>query len=202
MMKHAVQPDSMILKKPVLYTGAALTLVLIILVAISFGKAVMEPPISDKAKRPDNMLFGLACYWEDEMIGLEQIGRRYYAENLDGERGVCLGESFGVQIDDYTYDLDGDGIEELICNCVFGGDGAFRVMIYRLRDGIIEVGRIPENDLELPGFQNWGANAIKEYFDVNVGCVVLEYSSENGTRSVTCNYSDFEFIPFETPSME
>lgn len=201
-MKHAMQPDSTKLKKPSLCAGMALILLLIILTAISFGKAAMEPPISDKAGRPDNMLFGLACCWEDKMLGPEQIGRKYYAETLNGDRGVCLGESFGIQIDDYTYDLDGDRIEELICNCVFGGDGAFRVMIYRLRDGIIEIGKIPENNFDLPGFQNWGANAIKEYFDVNVGCVVLEYSSENGTRSVTCNYTDFDFVPFKAQSME
>jgi len=196
-----VLPDSVKLKKPVYCTGAVLIL-MSVLAILAFERAAAQSPLSAKLGRPGGELFGLACHWEDRILGPEQIGRRYYAEDINGEREICIGESFGIQIDDYACDLDCDGIAELICNCVYGGDGAFRVMIYRLRNGIAEVGRIREGDLKLPGFQNWGANAIKEFYDPSTGCVIMEYASENGTCFVTCSYTDFEFAPFEASPWE
>ena len=44
----------------------------------------------------------------------------------------------------YVADPDGDGENELICNCTYGADGTQRVFIFRNNAGIIEVGSFDE----------------------------------------------------------
>ena len=55
----------------------------------------------------------------------------YYSE-ADGEK-VRIAVSWGFQQDDYVVDVDGDGMNELVCNVVYG-NGAADTLIYR-REG-------------------------------------------------------------------
>jgi len=55
----------------------------------------------------------------------------YYSE-VDGEK-VRIAVSWGFQQDDYVVDVDGDGMNELVCNVVYG-NGAADTLIYR-REG-------------------------------------------------------------------
>ncbi len=52
----------------------------------------------------------------------------YYA--VVGEENFLIASSFGVTQDDHIVDVDGDGINELICNVVYG-DGGSDTWIYR-----------------------------------------------------------------------
>lgn len=55
-----------------------------------------------------------------------------YIAVIKGEP-VCIAESFGYGIsgDDHTADIDGDGENEFICNCLYGADGVRECRIYK-----------------------------------------------------------------------
>lgn len=46
---------------------------------------------------------------------------------------VCIAESFGYGVsgDDHAADIDGDGENEFICNCLYGADGVRECRIYK-----------------------------------------------------------------------
>ncbi len=107
---------------------------------------------------------------------------KYYAETEGKEK--CIAEVFGYAAppkpEAYSVDLDGDGIKELICNCIFG-TGAQRVYVYRNHQGVIEKGRLsydPENREMFPGMFHWGANAINERYNPEKGVFEIEYAVE------------------------
>lgn len=55
-----------------------------------------------------------------------------YIAVIKGEP-VCIAESFGYGVsgDDHTADIDGDGENEFICNCLYGADGVRECRIYK-----------------------------------------------------------------------
>lgn len=140
-------------------------------------------------------LFGRDGYYEESGEG--HIIRTYYLRKLNGKTDVPAAESFGFGIDDRTVDLDGDGVDELVCSCTFGGDGARRVYVYRLSGDTVERGMIDEESMELPDFFDWGVNAVQEYYDSATGDFVLEYATRDGVRTVHCEYEDFTFAPYQ-----
>ena len=110
--------------------------------------------------------------------------RSYFAQI--GNEAVQVAESFGFAIDDHVVDLDGDGVTELVCNCVFGGDGARRVYVYRRNGALIERGSIVYDRLDLTAWDNWGANSTAEWYDPESGKILVEYASPaSSTRSGT-----------------
>ena len=86
----------------------------------------------------DVTLFGRDGYYEESGEG--HIIRTYYLRELNGRTDVPVAESFGFGIDDHAVDLDVDGVDELVCSCTFGGDGARRVYVYRLNGDTVEQG--------------------------------------------------------------
>lgn len=144
----------------------------------------------------DMKLFGQDGYYEESGEG--HIIRTYYLCELNGKADVPVAESFGFGIDDRTVDLDGDGVDELVCNCTFGGDGARRVYVYRLNGDTVERGMLDEERIKLPDFFNWGVNAVQEYYDAAAGNFVLEYATKDSVRTVHCDYEDFTFAGFKT----
>mgnify|MGYP003305631155 CR=1 FL=1 len=64
---------------------------------------------------------------------------KYYG--YDGEKYQLIAESFGEERDDYVVDFDGDGINELICNVMYG-DGALRTIVYRREENKILSGKV------------------------------------------------------------
>ncbi|SFO93181.1 Signal transducer regulating beta-lactamase production, contains metallopeptidase domain [Oscillibacter sp. PC13] len=89
--------------------------------------------------------------------------RTYYALGADGSR-TPIAESFGWGgAEDYSVDLDGDGVEELVCNVTYGGDGARRAYVYQRRADGIYLGDLSTGGL--PDFLDWGVNASWSEYD-------------------------------------
>ena len=141
-------------------------------------------------------VLGLDGYYVKTESAPEQPCWQYYAYHLGGEDNVLVGECFGVGASSSVFDLDDDGSPELICDCVYGGTGTMRTYVYRLNGETVERGELLPEALELPEFYDWGANAVKEYFDADAENFVVEYATKDGTRTMYCTYDDFIFTPF------
>lgn len=64
--------------------------------------------------------------------------RYYYATDWGADDSpVCIAESYGYGQNDYSIDLDGDGVTELVCNCSYTSTGTEDVFVYREADGCI-----------------------------------------------------------------
>ncbi len=126
---------------------------------------------------------------------------RYYAQ-VDGE-DRCIAQA-GCYLpnrpETFSIDLDGDGVQELICNVEYG-TGARRVAVYRNKNGRIEEGFIDEELLMRKyGMKIWGSSAIAERYDIDTGAFVVEnYASDGEKIDETVYISDpneLEFIDF------
>lgn len=102
----------------------------------------------------------------------------YFYTEIDGEV-VQIAEMFGRFGDDipkaYSFDLDGDGVNELICNCT-AGDGWQSVIVYRRRGEKVERGCIRDEFYDALGALDFGPGAITERYEPGVGFVVGYYS--------------------------
>ena len=118
----------------------------------------------------------------------------YYAVTEDGTFPIA--ESFGLGVPrDYTVDLDGDGVMELVCNVQFGGDGAERVYVYQRRaDGIFR-GYLDTEDL--PGHFDWGINSVWEEYDPVENVFRIHYAVEGQDDYAVLEAHGLERIDFE-----
>ncbi|MBQ1804671.1 MAG: hypothetical protein II010_02085, partial [Oscillospiraceae bacterium] len=131
-------------------------------------------------------VMGLDGYYTDTELAPSHHQRTYFTER-NGQM-VPIAESFGFTIDDHVVDLDGDGVTELVCNCVYGGDGAQRVLVYRRSGSTIQRGSIDYAKVNLTAWDNWGANSTAERYNPELGVFLVKYaslasSSGDGTTS-------------------
>lgn len=114
--------------------------------------------------------FGGACWTlynsEEEPIAL-QFGYNYEAPDW------------------YSFDMDNDGTDELICPCVYGGDGAERVFVYRNNNGVIEIGSY-ETDMGVPEYRVYYAGDGK--------IMLLNWEQD---KEYVLGIDDFEFEVFD-----
>ena len=137
---------------------------------------------------PFTAVLGFDGHYIDLELAPGFYQRRYIIRTWNNELGL-LAESFGFTIDDHSADLDGDGVTELICNCVFGGDGARRVYVYRRSGNVIERGRIDYDRLNMTAWDDWGVNSTAEWYDAASGKLLVEYASlasSTMSRTFTC----------------
>ena len=112
--------------------------------------------------RPFTGILGYDGYIRTQSTGGYWEKRTYYAQA--GGRTFPIAESFGFDgVKDYSVDLDGDGLPELVANVQFGGDGHQDVYIYQRRGdeiwrGTLDLGSLPNHD-------NWGANSTAAEYD-------------------------------------
>ncbi len=125
----------------------------------------------------------------------------YYCTEENGKE-KCIAELFGFfggEERAFIVDFDGDGITELVCNCMYGGDGAERVFVYRNNEGIIEQGYLDEiySDIEN---EIGSAGAIKEKYDPETGTFhVVVNADGRELKNVSFTGMDyFTFKPYET----
>lgn len=143
--------------------------------------------------------------YRDYYVKLEQdtpgfVIQKYYTEI--GGFETCIAEVFGYVVpgpEAYSKDLDGDGINELICNCIYG-TGAERVYVYRNNNGVIEKGWLSYDswdDTLFPGIVNHGAGYIQEKYISENDTFEITYYTESGTASVILeDMAMFEFQEF------
>ncbi len=109
-------------------------------------------PLSDRGTAQGDFanIMGFPGRWTEEVYGPWRQ-RTYYAQTAAGL--VPVAESFGFDDRrDYAVDLDGDGVMELVCNCVYGGDGYEAAYVYRRVGDAIERGSLDWEALDLPGW--------------------------------------------------
>jgi len=115
--------------------------------------------------------------------------KEYLAEVAESNEPIQIAESYGF--DDRTdtvRDLDGDGITELICNCQTGGDGAQRVYIFKITNGVIEVGSFDFDEL-MPENAILDHGTVVEY-DPESNSIRLEYTIEESFDRQTEVFDD------------
>ena len=127
-----------------------------------------------------------------------------YEEKTDGygftERTYVIGdqvvaESFGYENDDYAIDIDGDGINELVCNCMWGGDGHEETYVYKYEGDKTLVGFINWLKLDMPGLNYWGVNAVQTHYDSESGKILVKYydAKEDAFRDIPVGFDQLEF---------
>ena len=117
----------------------------------------------------DDLMGSHAFYYESETgFGHRQ---RVYTSG----QGKVLGESWGFEIDDYILDVNGDGLTDLVCNVVFGGDGHRECYVYTMDQGRVMLGLVDRSSF--PDLYDWGANAMETWYDEEKGQVCVIYSS-------------------------
>lgn len=88
---------------------------------------------------------------------------------------TLVGESWGFTIDDCEADIDGDGVPELLCSCVYGGDGLRELNVYQQEGETVLRGTV--NRAALPeDFCDWGANVLQTWYDPESGKIGVLYS--------------------------
>ena len=112
------------------------------------------------------------------------------------ENGNQFGESWGFTPEDMFCDIDDDGENELVCNCVFG-DGANEVFVYKVIDGVLMRGMMP-GDREFPDRGSYESRTSASYFDYKGAQFVYTYKNNSGSRTVLrYNYDDLSAFEWE-----
>lgn len=95
----------------------------------------------------------------------------------------------------YLVDVDGDGNEEMICNCMYSGDGAARAFIYRNNNGVVEVGRLDEDRMA----ERIGDELCVLSFDIYYDADSKEFVFENyfNDDEYSISIDDFYFTEFD-----
>ena len=108
-------------------------------------------------------------------------------------------ESYGYEIDDYVIDLDGDGVTELITNCIDDGDDARHVYVYRRKGSVIERGTPDWDKAELlPDGYPQDSFTLSEFYNEENRAFLLSYAYPNGSHTqVTRNYPSYEIFRFD-----
>ena len=129
----------------------------------------------------------LSAYWST---------RTYYAADRDTGDLTPIAESFGWgEARDYPVDLDGDGMEELVCNVQYGGDGAVQVCVYQRRADGVYLGYLDTEDL--PGHFDWGINSVWEEYDPAENVFRIHYAVEGQEDYAVLETRGLERVVFE-----
>lgn len=126
----------------------------------------------------------------------------YFYARMDDGTIQCIATvcACSDELEVYRVDLDGDGIEELICNNTFG-DGVEEVYIYRNCGIGVEVGWLALGYWDLCGFDTMGAASARAVrYDLERGFVVTGYDLEGKPKEeIVQDMGHFRFEPYEPP---
>lgn len=140
-------------------------------------------------------VFDRAFTIRDEISEEGFIIRRYYSRQY-GQ----VAESFGYEEPrDVFRDIDGDGMNELICSVQYGGDGVTKALIYKWNDTakIVVVGEIYRDEKYLPGLYDWGVGAVQSHYSLRKNCIVVDYSDGGEDYAVANFPMDSEAIVYD-----
>lgn len=156
-------------------------------------------PLTQLTLLPDIMGYR-GCRTERQSTPHHYISR-YYAWTPDG--AVPIGQSWYFRDDgtdavpdDHVTDIDGDGVTELVCNTVTGGDGHEEAIVYRRTAQGIERGIVDREKADMPGFTDGGgANASQTRFDAHTGRFTVRYDTADGQRQGEVGAEALTFAP-------
>ena len=130
------------------------------------------------------------CSYVDKAMIDGFINRSY----MDS-KGNVIAESFGFEIDDYVTDLNGDGTNELICNCTYGADGHKEVHIYVTHANAVLLSVLEPDAINAPDYKDISDSCWSSYYDSVSGSFILIYPNNNGTTS-TKTISNLQELSF------
>ncbi len=108
----------------------------------------------------------------------------YYA--VEGDETFIIARSYGYERDDYFIDIDGDGVQEMICN-VSSGTGGQDVLIYRrFEDGVRVAYGSSLLDEE---YDNIGTGSLVAWYDMVYERVEIAYWVEE--------LQDYEYVYYD-----
>lgn len=130
---------------------------------------------------------------------------RYYAvrDTAAGGGAVQIADSFGADPDssDFSADLDGDGIAELVCNDTYNADGVQRVRIFRSAGNeAVEAADIDEEYLATAldtDVQNF-SSPVSSVYDLGTGKITFQYTVGTGDNL----QSHEEILPLKEEALE
>lgn len=145
-----------------------------------------EAPAPTKIKGNGETLLGFdGWYLEKEEVG----GEIFNIWTFYSGEGKAFATQFGFENANgpkYTVvDFDGDGNEEMVCNCTYGGDGANRVYIFRNNNGTIEVGQIDYGYLDDELGEDNCEMAYDLYYDSSTGKTIIEFPYHDYQKELT-----------------
>ncbi|MBO7450521.1 MAG: FG-GAP repeat protein [Clostridiales bacterium] len=82
-------------------------------------------------------------------------------------------------------DFDGDGTDDMVCNCEFGGDGAQRVYVFRNNNGTIEVGQIDYDYLDKELGDDLCEMAYNLFYDSSTGKTIIYFPYHDKQEELT-----------------
>lgn len=134
-------------------------------------------------------LFGNALGYKRCYCELISMGGNGFIWNLYNEDREMIAMQFGYNDSEpqlYSVDMDGDGTDELISYCIYGGDGAARIFVYRNNNGIIELG-VFKTDLTVSEYS-------MEYDTAEEKIILQNWTEEKET---VLGIDDFTFSRFD-----
>lgn len=128
----------------------------------------------------------------------------FYAVEDGQYRLIARSGNYAYEPDVYRVDLDGDGVDELVCNREWA-DGEQSVLVYRNRDGQIEWGWLGldgDDWLELWAKEDLsikygGEYMICSHYDPEQGFVLSEHPSDKDGNDVLWTFQGLEHFTFE-----
>lgn len=148
-------------------------------------------PDGPETRVPFMGILGLDGYYvEDSSMGAWR-SREYFVSVPGGD--LLIASSCGGDV--IAADRDGDGLYELICSDVSGGDGHPSLSVYRRRGGVIEVGWMDFDRIDTMGWVDWGLNSAGSLYDPNDGAFIFSCDTEVGP--VERRFYDYSVFVFE-----
>lgn len=127
---------------------------------------------------------------------VEGTGPDHYFWHIFNSEGKEIACQFGFGCDSkpdiVAVDIDGDGSDELISNCCYGGDGAERTYVFRNRNGMIEVGTVNQEKIQKELGITLGANNYKVYYSAEKNQLVFVNSMDDSERVLSMDDLNFE----------
>lgn len=143
-------------------------------------------------------LMGYNGYYSDEEVSENYIIRTYYAGAMTFKDGspIAVACGFKDELKEYVVDIDGDGEQELVCNCQLENSAeAGTTIVYKKINGVINVGTIPSS--AIAGIEDNSDTKVSEQYIPEINYIYVACIAPSGTRdNALYKMSHIEYIPF------
>lgn len=120
---------------------------------------------------------------------------QYYYLSVINKKPVCIAEGFGFG-NDILEDIDGDGINELFCNCVYGADGAQECKIFKRYGDEVHTASCNELIPEEIQKEQTKANDLSTAYVPEINKIVCRYYHNGEYTANEYGEDDISGLPF------